>query len=90
MAHAGPEALARAQELLRQLRSIAQVREKQAGIFHLVGQAFVHLHETDGKLHADLKKLSGTGFDRFPVETAPEQRKLLDEAKRRATKMTDD
>jgi len=90
MARAGPEALARLQELLRQLRGIPQVREKQPGIFHLVGQAFVHFHETDGKLSADLKKLSGTGFDSYGVETAPEQRKLVDEAKRRAAKMSDE
>ena len=90
MARAGPEALARLQELLRQLRGIPQVREKQPGVFHLAGQAFVHFHETDGRLHADLKKMSGTGFDDYAVETAPEQRKLVDEAKRRAMKMVDE
>ena len=90
MAHAGPEALATLQELIRQLRAIPQVREKQPGIFYLVGQAFVHFHETDGALHADLKKASGTGFDRFAVATSPDQRKFIDEAKRRATKITDE
>jgi hypothetical protein len=90
MARAEPEALAKLQELLRQLRAIPQVREKQAGIFHLAGQAFIHFHDTDGKLHADLKKASGTGFDRYAVDTAPEQRKLVDEAKRRAAKMMDE
>jgi hypothetical protein len=90
MAHAGPEALAKIQELIRQLRGIAQVREKQPGIFYLLGQAFVHFHDVGGKLSADLKKVSGTGFDAYPVDTAPEQRKFIDEAKRRATKMTDD
>jgi hypothetical protein len=90
MARAGPEALARLQELLRQLRGIPQLREKQPGIFYLVGQAFVHFHDEDGQLHADLKKAAGTGFDRYGVETAPERRKLIDEAKRRAAKMTDE
>lgn len=90
MAHAGLEALAKLQELIRQLRAVPQVREKQPGTFHLVGQPFVHFHDSDGKLHADLRKLSGTGFDRYAVDTSPEQRKFIDEAKRRATKITDE
>ncbi len=90
MARAGPEALAKLQETIRQLRAVSQLREKQPGIFYLVGQAFAHFHDEGGKLHADLKKLSGTGFDSYPVDTAPEQRKFVDEAKRRAAKLTDE
>ncbi|MGI9024114.1 MAG: hypothetical protein ACR2GP_00740 [Burkholderiaceae bacterium] len=90
MAHAGTEALATLQPLIRQLRAIPQVREKQAGIFYLVGQAFVHFHDEGGKLFGDLKKGSGMGFDRYPVDTAPDQRKFIDEAKRRAAKLTDE
>ncbi len=90
MAHAGPESLATLQETIRQLRAIPQLREKTPGTFHLVGQAFVHFHETEGRLHADLRKASGTGFDRYPVDTSPEQRKFIDEAKRRATRLVDD
>jgi len=90
MARAGPEALARLQEVLRQLRSIPQLREKQPGIFYLTGQAFVHFHDEGGALHADLKKVSGTGFDVFAVDTAPDQRKFVDEAKRRAAKHGDE
>ena len=90
MAHAGPEALANLQPLIRQLRTIQQVREKQPGIFYLVGQAFVHFHDDGGKLLGDLKKASGTGFDRYRVDTPPDQRKFIDEAKRRAAKLTDE
>ena len=90
MAHTGPQALAALQPLIRQLRAIPQVREKQAGIFYLVGQAFVHFHDDGGKLFGDLKKASGMGFDRLAVDTAPDQRKFIDEAKRRATKLTDE
>lgn len=90
MAHAGSEALARLQEPIRQLRAIPQVREKQPGIFYLLGNAYAHFHETDGALSGDLRKLSGTGFDRYPVDTPPEQRKFVDEAKRRAAKITDE
>ena len=90
MAHAGPEALAKLQETIRQLRAVPQVRERSPGTFQLVGQPFVQFHETDGKLHADLRKLSGTGVERYAVDTSPEQRKFIDEAKRRATKITDE
>ncbi len=90
MAHAGPEALATLQPLVRQVRAIPQVREKQPGMFHLMGQAFVHFHDDSGKLSADLRKASGSGFDRYPVDTPPDQRKFIDEAKRRAAKLTDE
>ena len=90
MAAAGPEALATPQELIRQLRAVPQVRERQPGAFQLVGQPFVQFHDIDGRLQADLRKLSGTGFDRYPVGTSPEQRKFIDEAKRRAAKICDE
>ena len=90
MAHAGHEALATLQPLIRQIRGIPQVREKQPGIFYLLGQAFVHFHDEDGKLFGDLRKASGMGFDRYPVDAAPDQRKFIDEAKRRAAKSTDE
>jgi len=90
MAQAGPEALAKLQEMIRQLRTIPQVREQRPGTFQLVGQPFVQLHETDGRLVAELRKLSGIGVDRYPVDTSPEQRKFVDEAKRRAAKIADE
>lgn len=82
--------LAKLQELIRQLRAIPQVRERSPGVFTLLGQTYVRFHEVDGKLVAELRKLSGTGTERRPVDTAPEQRKFIDEAKRRATKLTDE
>ena len=90
MTRAGPEALATLQEVLRQVRAIASLREKQPGTFQLLGQPYVQFGEADGKLHAELRKLSGTGFDRYPVATVPEQRRFVDEAKRRAAKLGDE
>ena len=55
--------------LLRQLREIKGVREKCAGIFHGRGDAFIHFHDEDGALFADLKKPGGSGFDRYPLDT---------------------
>ena len=90
MATPSTEALAKLQETIRQLRAIPQVRERSPGLFQLQGQTFVQIHDADGKLHADLKKVSGTGVDRFPLDEVPLQRKFVDEAKRRATKITDE
>ncbi len=84
------EALAKLQETFRQLRAIPQVRERSPGLFQLQGQAFVQIHDIDGTLRADLKKISGTGVDRYALDDAPLQRKFIDEAKRRAAKATDE
>lgn len=89
MAHADAAALARLLPLLRQLREIKGLREMKPGIFYLKGSAFLHFHEDQGLLIADLKK-SGGGFDRYPVETPPGQRKLVDEAKRRVARSEED
>ena len=50
----------------------------------------MHFHDEGGALIADLKKASGSGFDRFPVDATPDRRKLVEEAKRRAAKIVDD
>lgn len=84
MPHADAAALQRLLPLLRQLRDITGIREVKPGIFYLRGSAFLHFHETDGVLHADLKKPGGPGFDRFRVDAAPAQRQLVADAKRRA------
>ena len=52
--------------------------------------AFVHFHVEAGALFADLKKAGGSGFDRYPLDTPPVQRKFLDDAKRRAGRAGDD
>jgi hypothetical protein len=83
MAHADEAALQPVQPLLRQLREIKGLREMKPGIFYLKGSAFLHFHDEAGALVADLKKKGGSGFDRYPVDTPPGQRKLVDDAKRR-------
>ena len=90
MAHADEEALRRLLPLLRQLREIKGLREMKPGIFYLKGSAFLHFHDDAGKPIADLKKAGGGGFDRYPVDTAPAQRKLLDDAKRRVGRVDED
>ena len=90
MAHADETALQKLLPLLRQLREIKSLREKSPGTFYLKANAFIHFHDDAGTLYADLKKTSGTGFDRYSVDTPTEQRKLVDDAKRRAARHDED
>ena len=90
MAHADEAALQRLLPLLRQLREVKGLREMKPGIFYLKGSAFIHFHDEAGVLVADLKKAGGSGFDRYPVDTPPGQRKLVDDANRRAGRSDED
>ena len=86
MAHADAKALEPLLPLLRQLREIKTVKEVKPGIFYLRGAAFLHFHDEQGALVADLKRASGSGFDRYPLDTPQAQRKLVDDAKRNASR----
>ena len=90
MAHADEAALQRLLPLLRQLREIRGLREMKPGIFYMKGSAFIHFHDEAGALVADLKKAGGSGFDRYAVNTPPGQRKLVEDAKRRAGRGDED
>jgi hypothetical protein len=90
MAHADAKALEPLLPLLRQLREIKGLKEVKPGIFYCRGAAFIHFHDEQGVLVADLKKAGGSGFDRYPLNTPPAQRKLVDDAKRRASRGDDD
>jgi hypothetical protein len=90
MARADAEALRALLPLLRQLREIKGLKEQQPGVFYARRDAFLHFHQEGSVVHADLKKPGGSGFDRFPLATPAEQRKLLDEAKLRARRFDDD
>jgi hypothetical protein len=85
-----PEGLAKLVELVRQVRAIPQLREKQKGSFDLLGQRFVDLREDGDQLYADLRKAAGMGTERFPLDDSSQRRKFVDEAKRRATRLVDD
>ena len=90
MPTADATALQPMQALLRQLREIKGVRELRPGTFQVRGAAFIQFHTENGALHAELKKPGGSGFDRFALETPPQQRKLLDEARLRAGRLDDE
>ena len=90
MARADDEALKKLLPLLRQLREIKGVQETQPGIFHARRDAFIHFLEEAGVVFADLKKPGGSGFDRFPLDTPAQERKLVDEARLRARRLDDE
>lgn len=90
MGHADADALRAVLPILRQLREIKALQEKRPGVFYARAEAFLHFHDNGGVLHAELKKPGGSGFDRFPLATPAEQRRLVDEAKLRARRFDDD
>ncbi len=78
------------QPLLRQLREIKGLREVRPGAFQLRGMAFVQFEVHGGALQADLRKPGGSGFDRYTIDTAPRQRKFIDDARQRAGRLDDE
>jgi hypothetical protein len=90
MTHADEADLQHLLPPLRQLRELKALRETRPGVFTVKGSAFIHFHVEAGTLVADLKKASGSGFDRYPVDTPPSQRKLVDDAKRRIARLDED
>jgi len=73
--HARPEDLDRIESLLERLRTIAGLRERKRGNFTRRSQAFLHFHEHDGAVIADVR--FGADFERFDVTAAKDQRALI-------------
>ena len=90
MTRADAEALARIAPVLRQLRDIKGVREERPGIFYAGRETFVNFQSDGDALFAELRKSGGSGFDRYPLETPAQQRKLVDDARLRAGRLQDD
>ena len=90
MPQADAAALQPLQALLRQLREIKGLREVRPGVFQIRGSAFIQFTSDGAAVHAELKKPGGSGFDRFALDTPPQQRKLVDEARLRAGRLDDD
>jgi hypothetical protein len=90
MAQADAAALQAVQPLLRQLREIKGVREARPGVFQLRSNAFAQFDVVDGVLGAQLRKAGGNGFDRYALDTAPRQRKFIDDAKLRAGQLNEE
>ena len=74
--------------LRRQLRDIKGLTEKRSGVFEAGGRPLVELHFENGAVVALLR--SRHGDTRHPLATPVDQRKLVDEARRRMLERDDD
>jgi hypothetical protein len=75
MKHAGPSALDRLEPLLETLRREPRLKEKSRGTFYRSGRAFLHFHEHDDELFADIRLADD--FERMPATKASERAALL-------------
>jgi hypothetical protein len=75
MKHAGESALDRLEPLLTSLRDIPTLREKARGTFSRGSRAFVHFHEDDAGLFADVR--FDDEFERIDVTTVAKQQRLV-------------
>jgi hypothetical protein len=76
MKHATAQALDRVSTLLDGLRKLAALQEKACGVYYLKSRAFLHFHEDNGSVYADVR-LDDVEFERFCVDTLASQRRLL-------------
>ena len=75
MKHASQAALGQLESLLQKLRRLPGLVEKKPGIFYVKSSAYLHFHEDPAGLFADVK-LNAEGFERFQVNTQPQQAAL--------------
>jgi hypothetical protein len=75
MKHAGPDALAKLDTLLSDLRKREALKENRPGVFYSKSRAFLHFHEDPSGLFCDVKLTHD--FVRFPVNTARQRSSLM-------------
>ena len=75
MKHAGSAALGALEDLLIELRSLPELRERKRGVFYCASVAFLHFHEDPSGLYADVKKAGD--FIRLRVNSDAERRALV-------------
>jgi hypothetical protein len=85
MGRATPGSLALLSELMEGLRGIPMLTEKSPGIFYVKRLPMLHFHRDGEETYAHLKCVEPklAGFDRYPVDTKTEQRRLIAETARR-------
>ena len=77
MKHAGDATLDQLEDLLREVRKHAFLRERRRGAFYRKSVGILHFHEDPAGLFADLK-VDGE-WQRFSVNSKAEQKALLKE-----------
>ena len=75
MKHAGAAALDAIEDVLGEVRAHAALRERSRGIFYLRSKAFLHFHEDQAGLFADVWTLDR--WTRLRVVTKRERAALL-------------
>jgi hypothetical protein len=75
MKHAGPAALDKLEPFLRQLRALAELKEKSRGVFYRRGKAFLHFHEDPAGYFADVR--FEDDFERLEATSAGQRAALL-------------
>lgn len=76
MKHAGAETIAALEPVLKELRTLEGLVERKPGVFYRKGKAFLHFHEDEAGLFADVR-LAGDDFERFRVSTAQERKRFV-------------
>lgn len=76
MKHAGAETIAALEPVLKELRTLEGLVERKPGVFYRKGKAFLHFHEDEVGLFADVR-LAGDDFERFRVSTAQERKRFV-------------
>ena len=77
MKHAGDATLDLLEDLLREVRKHAALRERRRGAFYRQSAGILHFHEDPAGLFADLK-VDGK-WQRFSVDSKAERQALLSE-----------
>ena len=76
MRHITPSRLDDVEPLLERLRTFDTLVERKRGVFYRRSRAFLHFHEDDAHVYADVR-LDGDDFARMRVTTAAEQDQLV-------------
>jgi hypothetical protein len=78
--HAGSHDLDELDDLLARLRDVEGLTERRHGVFYRGSKAFLHFHQDQAGLFADLK-VDG-GWLRYPVSSPRGQRTLVADTRR--------
>jgi hypothetical protein len=75
MKHASAAGLDELDDVVRELRAVDGLREKSRGVFYRGSRAFLHFHEDQSGLYADVRV--DADFERMRVTTKAERKRLL-------------
>jgi hypothetical protein len=77
MQHATPATLAELKPLIDEIAKLTGLVQKQRGIFYRKGEAFLHFHEDETELRADIKYGHDWKQITFPRNNAEKGKRLV-------------